>query len=45
MHLQMFTDANSILPALGAEFILEVVAFISMTHTEQSLRPGLLRPL
>lgn len=34
MHLQSFTDANTILPVLGAEFIGEVVAFISMTHTD-----------
>lgn len=34
MHLQSFTDANSILPALGAEFVVKVVAFISMTHTD-----------
>lgn len=33
MHFQRFTDANSILPTLGAEFV-EVVAFISMTNTD-----------
>lgn len=34
MHLQCSTDAKSALPVLGAEFVLEVAAFISMTHTD-----------
>lgn len=34
MHLQCSTDAKSTLPALWAEFILEVAAFISRTRTD-----------
>lgn len=34
MHLQHSADAKSTLPALGAEFILEVASFISVTHTD-----------